>query len=92
MEVVCIDLNGFGLEAMIGVDCLAGKSPGGSFDPADEGVKKGLEEFGTAFIHNVPGFIEQRICVADIGLWLLQDRHIEKDKRLPQMMIGAKCA
>ncbi|MEH2474393.1 hypothetical protein V1281_004423 [Nitrobacteraceae bacterium AZCC 2161] len=35
-------------------------------------------------------FLEQLVCMADIGFRLLHGRHVQKHERLPQIMIGAE--
>ena len=48
------------------------------------------EKATRGFIRNSTLLVEQFVDAADIGLGLLQDRHIEEHHRLPQVVVGAK--
>jgi hypothetical protein len=65
----------------------SGSSP---LRPIRERLHELLQEFAGTIVDELALFIEQLVGMSDIGLGLLQDRHIQKHQRLPQMMIGAE--
>jgi hypothetical protein len=52
------------------------------FDPAGERVEEGHEELTRALLRKLALRVEQSLGAADIGLWLLQRRHVEEYERL----------
>src|SRR5690606_23355607 len=56
-------------------------------DQAAERIDEALEERLGLLADGVPVVIEQRARVADIGLGLLQKRHVEEAQRLPQVVV-----
>jgi hypothetical protein len=59
-------------------------------DPIRKRLHECLHEFPCTVADERAMFIEELVDMANIGLRLLQGRHVEKHQRLPQMMIGAK--
>jgi hypothetical protein len=61
-------------------------------NPIRECLHELLQEFAGAVADELElaMFIEEFVGMADIGFGLLRGRHIQKHKRLPEMMIGAE--
>src|ERR1700730_2893456 len=59
-------------------------------DPFRERLHKALQEFAGAIVGKLAVLIEELVGMADIGFGLLHGRHVQKHKRLPEMMIGAE--
>ena len=51
-----------------------------------------FEECSRAIIDEPVGFIEQIMCIANVGLGVLHGRYVERHQRLAQMVVGAKAA
>jgi hypothetical protein len=69
-------------------DALALRSD--RLDPIRERLHEFLQEFSGAVADEFALLIEELFDMANIGFRLLHGRNIQKNKRLPEMMIGAE--
>src|ERR1700754_4162048 len=59
-------------------------------DPIRERLHELLQEFAGAVAGELAMFIKELVDAAEISFGLLHGRHVQKNERLPQMMIGAE--
>ena len=59
-------------------------------DPCGISLHEILQELVRAIVDELAVGVEQLVGAADIGFGLRHGRDIKEDKRLPQMMVGAK--
>src|SRR4029077_20821891 len=61
-----------------------------AFDPMREGLQEFLQERARRIAYERALVVEQSLRIADVGLGLRHHRDIEKDHRLPQVVIRAE--
>src|SRR3954466_7905214 len=68
---------------------LLGSAPD-KLDPLRESIYEGLQELLRRIIGEIPRFVKQFRCAADVCLRLLHRRNVQEHERLSQMMVGSE--
>src|ERR1700741_3432834 len=61
-------------------------------DPCGIRLHEAVKEFPRPVICELATGVEKLVDAPDIGFWLRHSRNVQKNERLPQMMVGSESA